>query len=169
MIKCDIGIAHYDNWTVNCKKKIRYHRMWQIRPKVMLVLSNVIIELSNLRIKNRVSLNVTKVKSDIMLVLHNVIIEPSNLREEKKGTTICDRRIVKCDIGTTQCDNETIKFKKQIKKTIKYDKRTIKCDVETAQCDNGTVKCEKKLRKPPNVRKELSYVILELHIMRMKS
>jgi len=78
----------------------------------MLVLSNVIIELSNLRIKNRVSLNVTKVKSDVMLVLHNVTIEPSNLREEKKGTTICDRRIVKCDIGTAQCDNETIKFKK---------------------------------------------------------
>ena len=31
-----------------------------------------------------------------------------------------------------------------------------------------TVKCEKKIRKPPNVTKELTYVMLELHNVRMK-
>ena len=74
-----------------------------------------------------------------MLVLLNIIIEPSNLRKKiNKGTTIYDKRIVKCDIGTTQCED-------------------------------GTVKYEKKVRKPPNVRKELSHVMLELHNMRIKS
>ena len=47
------------------------------------------------------------------------------------------------------------------KGTTKYKKRTIICDVRTAQCDDGTVKCEKKVREPPNVTKELSYVMLE--------
>ena len=40
--------------------------------------------------------------------------------------------------------------------------------LETAQCGDGTVKCEKKVRKPPNVAKELSYVILEPHNVRIK-
>ena len=63
--------------------------MTKIRSKVMLVLPNVIMELSNLRIKNRVPLNVTKIESDVMLVLLNVTMEPSNLRKNK-GTIICD-------------------------------------------------------------------------------
>ena len=40
--------------------------------------------------------------------------------------------------------------------------------IETAQCGDGTVKCEKKVRKPPNVTKELSYVMLKPHNVRMK-
>ena len=47
-------------------------------------------------------------------------------------------------------------------------KRRVTCDVRTAQCEDGTVKCEKKVREPPNVTKELSYVMLEPHNMRMK-
>ena len=43
---------------------------------------------------------------------------------------------------------------------IKCDKRTVICDVGTAQCEDGTVKCEKKVREPPNIRKELSHVML---------
>ena len=35
-----------------------------------------------------------------MLVLLNITIEPSNLREKNKGTTICDKRTIKSDIGT---------------------------------------------------------------------
>ena len=56
--------------------------MAKVRSEVMLVLPNVIMELSNLRIKNRVPLNVKKIESDAMLVLLNVIVEPSNV--EKK-------------------------------------------------------------------------------------
>ena len=63
--------------------------MTKIRSKVMLVLPNVIMELSNLRIKNRVPLNVTKIESDSMLLLLNMTMELSNLRKNK-GTIICD-------------------------------------------------------------------------------
>ena len=55
------------------------------------------MELSNLRIKNRVPLNVTKIETNTILVLLNVIMEPSNLRKNK-GTTICDRRTIKFNI-----------------------------------------------------------------------
>ena len=48
----------------------------------MLVLSNVIIEMSNLRIKNRVPLNVTKIELDAILVLLNMTMEPSNVRKK---------------------------------------------------------------------------------------
>ena len=33
--------------------------------------------------------------------------------EKGKGTTQRDRRIVICDIGTTQCEDETIKYEKK--------------------------------------------------------
>ena len=47
-------------------------------------------------------------------------------------------------------------------------KKTIICDVGIAQCEDETVKCEKKVREPPNVTKELSYVMLEPYNMRIK-
>ena len=56
--------------------------MIKVWSEEMLVLPNVIMELSNLRIKNRVTLNVTKIESDAMLVLLNITIEPSNLRKK---------------------------------------------------------------------------------------
>ena len=34
----------------------------------------------------------------------------------------CDKRTVKFDIGTVQCDNETIKVEKQIKESLKVTK-----------------------------------------------
>ena len=46
--------------------------------------------------------------------------------------------------------------------------KTVICNVGIAQYKVGTVKCEKKVREPPNVRKELSHVMLELHNLRMK-
>ena len=52
MVRCDIGSAYCDDWTVNCKEK------------------------------NRVPLNVTKIESDAMLVLLNVTMEPSNVRKK---------------------------------------------------------------------------------------
>ena len=58
--------------------------------------------------------------------------------------------------------------KKKNKGTTKCDKRTIICDVRTTQCEDRSVKCEKKVREPPNVRKELLYVMLELHNVKME-
>ena len=50
----------------------------------------------------------------------------------------------------------------------KCEKRIITCDVGTAQCEDGTVKYDKKVREPPNVRKELSLVMLKLYNVRME-
>ena len=50
----------------------------------------------------------------------------------------------------------------------KCEKKTITCNVGTAQCEEGTVKCEKKVREPPNLTKELSYVMLKSHNVRME-
>ena len=49
------------------------------------------------------------------------------------------------------------------------DKRTITRYVGTAQYEDEIVKCEKKIKEPPNVRKELSHVMMELHNVRMES
>ena len=86
MVRCDIGTAYYENWTVNCKKKKKKGttECEKIQLEVILVLPNITMELSNLRIKNRVPLNVTKIKSDAMLVLLNVTMDPSNLRKKIK-------------------------------------------------------------------------------------
>ena len=73
----------------------------KVRSYMILVLSNVMMEQSNVRKKKREPLNV-------MLVLSNVIMEPSNVRG-KKGTTKCDKRKVTCDIRTTQYEDETVK------------------------------------------------------------
>ena len=56
--------------------------MKKVWSEVMLVLPNVIMKLSNLRIKKRVTLNVTKIKSDATLVPLNVTMEPSNVRKK---------------------------------------------------------------------------------------
>jgi len=48
-----------------------------------------------------------------MLVLLNMIVEPSNLTKRNKGTTIYDKRTVKCDIGTAQYVMEPSNVKKK--------------------------------------------------------
>ena len=53
--------------------------------------------------------------------------------------------------------------------TTKCEKKTVTCEVGTVQCEDGTVKCEKKVREPPNVRKELSHMMLGLHNVGMES
>ena len=84
----------------------------------------------------------TKELSYVILEPHNVRMEPSNVRKKKsKGTTKCEKK----------------------------KKKTVTCDVGTAKYEDGIGKCEKKVREPPNVTKELSYVMLEPHNMRMKS
>ena len=88
--------------------------------------------------------------------------------EKIKGTTQCDKRTIICDVGTAQCEDETIKCEKKSKGTTKCEKKTITCDVGITQYEDGTFKCEKKVREPPNMTKELSYVMLESHNVRMK-
>ena len=56
-----------------------------------------------------------------------------------------------------------------MKRTIKYEKKIVICDIEIVDYEDGTVKCEEKVRELPNMRKELSYMMLELHNVRIKS
>ena len=81
----------------------------------MLVLHNVRTVQLKARKKIREPLNVTKVQSHVMLVLHNVRMVQSNVRKKIKGTTKCDKSTVALDIGTTQCENVTIKCEKKKK------------------------------------------------------
>ena len=53
-----------------------------------------------------------------MLVLFNMTIESSNLRKKKnKGTTIRDKRTVKCDIGIAHVIIELSNMRKKKKKS----------------------------------------------------
>ena len=83
MIRCDIDTTYCDNWIVNCKE---YDKSTEcdkkIQSKVILVLPDVLMELSNLWIKNRIPLNVTKIESDVMLILFNVTMESLNLKKK---------------------------------------------------------------------------------------
>ena len=56
----------------------------------------------------------TKEQSHMILELYNVRIILSNVRKkQKKGTTKCDKSRVRSDVGTAQCDNETVKCEKK--------------------------------------------------------
>ena len=57
-------------------------------------------------------------------------MEPSNVRKKKsKGTTKYEKRIVTCDVGTAQYEDETVKCEKKNKGITQCDKRTVICDV----------------------------------------
>ena len=71
--------------------------------------------------------------SHVMLGLHNVRIKPLNVRKIKRITK-CDKSTVKCNVGTAQYEDETIKCEKK-----------------------------KKKREPLNVTNVLSKVMLKLH------
>ena len=81
--------------------------------------------------------------------------------EKSKGTT-------QSDVRTTQYENVTVKCEKKSKGTTKCEKKIVTYDVGTAQYENEAVKCERKVRESLNVKKELSYVILELYNARME-
>ena len=55
---------------------------------------------------------------------------------KKKRTIECDKNMVICYIGTTQCDDRTIKYEKKNQDSTECDKSTIKSDVGTSQCKN---------------------------------
>ena len=39
-------------------------------------------------------------------------MELSNVKQKKKGTTKCDKRTVTYDVGTAQCEDESVKREK---------------------------------------------------------
>ena len=81
--------------------------------------------------------------------------------EYDKSTITCNARTAQITIWGLNCQ---MWGKKKMNHQMwqKYN------HVGTAQCEDEIVKCEKKIWEPPNVTKVLSYVILELHNMRME-
>ena len=57
-----------------------------------------------------------------MLEVHNVSMELSNVRKSK-GITKCKKRTITYDVGTTQCEDETVKCEKKIKRTTNVRKK----------------------------------------------
>ena len=109
-ITCDVGTAQCEDGTIKCEKKIKEPpNMTIVQSHVMLVLYNVRMVPSNMRKKIREPLFVTKVQSHVMLVLHNVMMVPLNVKKNK-GTTVCDKSTVTCDVSITQCEDSTIKY-----------------------------------------------------------
>ena len=51
---------------------------------------------------------------------------------KNKGTIKCDKRIVICNVGTAQYEDETVKCEKKNKRFVKYDKRIVTCNIRTA-------------------------------------
>ena len=82
--------------------------------------------------------------------------------KKNKWTTKCDKSIVTYNVGTAQCEVETVNCEKKNKRIINCDKKTVKCDVQngtmwgwnyqifekikinkrTTKCDKRTVKCD---------------------------
>ena len=58
--------------------------------------------------------------------------------------------------------------RKNSKETTKCKKKTITFNIETVQCEDGIIKYEKKVKESPNVKKELSHMMLKLYNVRME-
>ena len=105
-----------------------------------------------------------------MLKPYNVRMELSNVRKKKvrKPPNVRKKTVIS-DVRTTQCEDEIVKCeKKRVREPLNMKKKTVTCDVGTAQCEDGTITYEKKVWEPPNVRKELLHLILELHNMKIE-
>ena len=92
--------------------------------------------------------------------------------EKSKRITKCEKRTVTCNVETTQYEDETVKCEKKSKETTQCDKRTVTCAKNRVDAMlvlfNMTIESsnlrKKKIKEPLYVTKELSSVILELHM-----
>ena len=44
-----------------------------------------------------------------------MIMKPSNVRKKNKGTTKCEKRVVKCGLKIAQCEDRTVKYDKKVR------------------------------------------------------
>ena len=59
--------------------------------------------------------------------------------EKSKETIEYDKRTIICNVGTTQCEDGTVKYKKKLGVFTQYDKRTVICDKSGVRCDVNIV------------------------------
>ena len=108
--------------------------------------------------KVKESPNVTKELSYMILKPHNVRMKLSNVRKKKVRELPNVKKIVTCDVGTAQCEDETIKYEKKVR-----EPPNVRKELSYVILKPHTVKIE-----PLNVIKELSYVILKPQNVRME-
>ena len=68
---------------------------------------------------------------DVILVLPTVTIELSIVRKKKQSINEYDKNTVRSNVGTTQCNNGTVKFENKKQGTTECDKNKVRCDVGT--------------------------------------
>ena len=119
-----VRTAQYEDETIKCEKKAREPtNVTKELSHVMLELHNVRMKPSNVRKKSKGTTKCVKKLSHVVLELHNVRMEPSSARK-KKGNHLMWQKTVTCDVGTTQCEDETVKYEKKSKGTT----QTVKCE-----------------------------------------
>ena len=77
------------------------------------------------------------------------------------------QKYVTCDVDIAQCEDNTIKCEKKIRKLLNVT-NTVTCEIGTTQCKNEIIKCEKQIRELLNLTKELSNVMLKLYNVRIE-
>ena len=89
-------------------------------------------------------------------------IEASDMKKKKKskGITKSEKKTITCNIGTTQCENETVKYEKKIREppnkrkellhvilklhNMRMEPLNVRKKIKrTTQCDKTTITCEK--------------------------
>ena len=98
----------------------------------MLVLLNMITELSNFRKKKKNKkepLYMTKELSNVILELHNMIIKPSNVRKKIREPPNVRKELSNVMLELHNVMIEPSNMRKNNNRTIKCEKRTVICDV----------------------------------------
>ena len=116
------------------------------------------------------SLNMTKELSYVILEPHNVRMERLNMRKKKVRQPPSERKkIVTCDVGTTQNKDGTVKCEKKVREppNVRKELSHVILKLHNVRMKPSNVR-KKKVREPPHVRKKMSHVILELHNVKMK-
>ena len=63
-----------------------------------------------------------------------MMIKPSNVRKKVREPLNVTKKIITCDVETTQCDDRTVKCEEKNnnnKGTTECDKRTVTCNIRT--------------------------------------
>ena len=89
--------------------------------------------------------------------------------KKNKETTKRDKRIVTCDVGTAQCEDEAIKCEKKINEPPNVTKVLSNMMLVLPNVTMEPSNVRKKKRELLNVTKVLLNVMLELHNVKMES
>ena len=112
-VVCDVCTTKCEDNTIKCEKK-NMETIECDKSTVTCDFRTAQCEYYTIKCEKKISEppNVRKVHSHVMLVLYNVRMVPSNMGKNK-GIAKYDKSTVTCDVGTTQCEDDTIKYEKK--------------------------------------------------------